>query len=489
MKLWSWLHRWLGVLLAPMMLVWFLSGIGMLFYAFPKVGNRDLIYRDTIGGNLPSLEQILQHLPEGEKAKSLKVTTLGGQPIVSLTTSNSTFNFVADTLLTPIGEASVGYNYIIEMAGRWSEYPIKKVDELHRLDAWIPYSAHKKHFPIYRIKYTDPQKSYLYLSSQTGEALQYCTQRERIEGALSVIPHMLYFWQLRQNRDVWLAVVTWLSGLCAFMCLAGLVVGVQRTVVLYRKRRRIGIPYRRKIYRYHFLFGFIFGIFALMFALSGLLSMQDLPSFIVKQHNPDLPRLARRSDRPHFESFQLDYRKVLQLGRVKEIVFEQFGQTPYYTVAYRDTVVKLDATASTLKPLFLSEEVVLARIKKLVEAPLSIALLTEYDNYYVSTINSATLPVYKVVAEDPDRSFFYVTPTEGKVRYYSTNGRVKKWIYPAFHSLRIKYFAHRSALRKFIITVVSVGGVVLSATGVLIGYNACRRVYRKRSSRTRDAKG
>lgn len=479
MKVWSGVHKWLGALLAPMTFVWFLSGLGMLFLAFPKLGDQDIVHRDTIGGVLPSLQQILAQVPEGEELMHLQLTTHSGVPIIKVTTDQQSLQFVADTLFAPVAESGVSYSYIQEQAGRWSSYPIKSIDELYQLDPWIPYSSLKEHFPIYRIKYDDPEKSYLYLSSQTGEALQYCTRKGRIEGALSTIPHMLYFWQLRQNRDIWLAVVTILSGLCAIMCLAGIVVGIRYYRFSWKRKGRLQSPYKKGSYRLHHISGMLFGFFAMMFALSGLLSMQDLPSWLVKEHNPTLKSTLRKSDKVDFSSFVLDYRELLKLGEVKDIAFEQFGTQPYYTVTYRDTVAKFDATSPSIEPLYLTEKVVLKRLSRHIDSPMSIELLETYDNYYVSNIESATLPVYKVVASDPDKSHIYVTPTEASVRYFNTNSRVKKWIYPAFHSLRVKYFAEHPVLRKGLITLVCIGGLVLSVTGMIIGIRFWGRLLRK----------
>ncbi|MDD7438033.1 MAG: PepSY domain-containing protein [Bacteroidales bacterium] len=480
MKVWSGMHKWLGALLAPMMFVWFLSGLGMLFFSFPKVGNQGIVHRDTIGGTLPSLRQILDQVPEGEELKNLQLTTFSGKSIIRLTTDQQTLQLVADTSFTPVVESSVSYSYILEQARRWSTYPIKEIKEMNRLDTWTPYSSLKEHFPIYRIKYSDPQNSYLYLSSRTGEALQYCTKEERIGGALSTIPHMLYFWQLRQNRDLWLAIVSILSGLCAIMCLAGIVVGIRYYWITWRKRRRLQSPYRKRSYRLHHIFGILFGFFSMMFALSGLLSMQELPDWIVKQHNPKLKSAVRKRDKVDFSGFSLDYRELLkQLGEVKEIEFEQFGTKTFYTVTYRDTVAKFDATSTSIQPLYLTKDEVLGRLSRFVDAPMSVELLEAYDNYYVSNIESETLPVYKVICNDPDKSHFYVTPTEGNIRYFNTNNRIKKWIYPAFHSLRIKYFAGHPMFRKVLITSLCIGGLVLSVTGMVLGFHFWTRLIRK----------
>lgn len=487
MKVWLKIHRWLGALLAPIMVVWFLSGIGMIFFSFPKLGNKDIPLRDNIEGSLPAPEALLEQIPEGEEVKSLTLTTYGGTPIFSFTTDQGDYSITADTLFTPVEQSGVSRSYLLAQAERWSTYPIREVKELYRLDWWIPYSQMKEHFPIYRIEFDDPDKSYLYLSSHTGEALQFCTRSERIEGALSTIPHMLYFYQLRAHKDVWSAVVTLFAALSVIMCLAGMVIGIGYLVMVYRRRGKLGSPYQREVYRLHHIIGLIFGFLAMMFALSGMMLINDLPSWMVKEHNTRIKRAVRRSDSVDLGKFAYDYRELMSLGDVKEIRFEQYGDTPYYTVIYRDTVEKYRAVGEGLTPLYLTETEVLSKLSRIVSEPLEVDVMSAFDNYYVSMDDRLELPVYRVTARDADHSVFYVNPKSGSTRYYNTNSRVKKWIYPTFHSLRVKYFATRPTLRVAIVLIAALGGLVLSVTGFMISFRFWRRHILGRRARRKKA--
>lgn len=459
----------------------------MLFFSFPRVGSRAQAYRDTITGELPSLDQVLAQVPEGERVTALSLTTLEGRPIFRLTTDQHDISLTADTLLSPVAGSGVGFSHILDQAGRWSDAPIASIDTLYRLDTWIPYSSLQKHFPIYKIKYDDPQKSLLYLSSQSGEALQFCTRSERIQGALSTIPHMLYFWQLRQNRDLWLHIVSLLAGLSAILCLTGIIIGFQRYRQQWKRRGKIRSPYQKRWHRWHHQWGMVFGFFAMMFALSGLLSMNPLPRWIIPQHDPKLRSAVRKSDPIEVGRFTDDYRTLLALGEVKEITFRQYGTTPYYEITYGDRTKNFAVGSPTPTPLFLTDGEVIERLSNFVSEPMEIELLQEYDQYYVSNSGRAELPIYRIKAMNRDKSWFYVSPTTGYTRYYGTNERVKKWIYPAFHSLRTKFFAEHPSLRVASMLLLTLGGLVISLSGLVMGYQLLRRkLHRKRKSPVRQ---
>ena len=49
MKLFAFLHRWLGVVLGPFFAMWFFSGIVMMYVPFPSVPDEErLTYMSTI---------------------------------------------------------------------------------------------------------------------------------------------------------------------------------------------------------------------------------------------------------------------------------------------------------------------------------------------------------------------------------------------------------------------------------------------------------
>lgn len=453
----------------------------MIFTSFPRLGGKEMKYKAEIkGGGLPSLDKILSRLPEGEQLRSFRLTTIEDRPVLDLKTPNAHYILSADSLLRPF-ESNTSGEWILSYAKHWSDYPIMEIDTLVTLDAWIPYSSLKKDLPIYRFRYSDPERTYLYISSKSGEPLQTCTKTQRIKSSLGTIPHMLYFWQLRQNRELWLMVVSILAGLGTIMTLTGLIVGINIYTKRYKKSGKLSSPYKRKAYKWHHIFGTIFGFFVMMFALSGMLSLNDLPSWLVKQHNPTLKKELRKKDKLDIRSFLTsDYRDLLNLQNVQEITFHQFGKTPYFSVVHsgEEHQYRL-ATDGKITPLFFSEDEVRQRVGKLTGSKVEIKLLHEYDNYYCSTSGKSELPIYRIRANDPDKSTIYVSPTTGYTRYYSTSGRIKKWIYPAFHSLRFKFFAEHPTFRMVLMIILILGGSIVSATGVWMGIRYYQRGYRR----------
>lgn len=480
-------HAFLGALLSLLFLIWFLSGFMMMFTSFPRLGGKDAKHKTEINGEgLPSLEKILSCLPEGEQLSSFRLTTIEDKPVLDLKTPNAHYLLSADSLLKPI-ESKVSDEWIISYAERWSSYPIMGIDTLRTLDAWTPYSSLKKKLPIYRFRYSDPEKTYLYISSKSGEPLQTCTKTQRLKASLGTIPHMLYFWQLRQNRDLWLLIVSILAGLGAIMTLTGLIVGVQVYVQKYKRSGQLRSPYKKKAYKWHHIFGTIFGFFVMMFALSGMMSLNDLPEWMVKQHNPHLKNEIRKKDKLEIQSFLAsDYRDLMKLKNVQEITFQQFGQTPYFIIIHSGEASQYRLSSDgKITPLFFSEDEVKKRIARHLDSTIEIELMQEYDNYYCSTSGKSELPIYRIKANDPDKSIIYVSPTTGYTRYYNTSGRVKKWIYPAFHSLRFKFFANHPTFRMVLMMILVLGGSIVSATGVWMGIKYYYRAYRRMSKRKR----
>ena len=472
------IHAFLGALLSFLFLVWFLSGFMMMHTSFPRLRGKDLVHKSTIKGEgLPALNEIVDRLPAGEQLRSFTLTTIEGAPALQLSTGEGSYLFSADTLMQPM-EAKVSSTWIMEYAQGWSDYPIQRIDTLHTLDAWIPYASLKKELPIYRFRFSDPDKTFLYISSKTGEPLQYCTKNERIKSSMSSIPHMLYFWQLRQNRDLWLTVVSILAGLGVLMTLSGIIVGAQVYIQRYRKSGKLRSPYKQKIYLWHHVVGIFFGFFIMMFALSGLLSMNDLPSWMVKRYHPEVKAQLRGKDKLDISTLLSDYRQIFQLPDVQEISIHQIADVHYYTVVHagKQENYRINPEGQ-VEPLFFTPEEIEHRVSQVISAPLKVELMHEMDNYYCTNSGRSELPIYKVTAQDPDKSRIYISPTTGSVRYYGTNERVKKWIYPAFHALRFKYFAERPILRKSVMYLLILGGTIVSATGVYMGIRYYRRLW------------
>ncbi|MEJ0007705.1 MAG: hypothetical protein WDM77_15395 [Steroidobacteraceae bacterium] len=122
---------------------------------------------------------------------------------------------------------------------------------------------------MYLFALDDAVGTRIYVSAQTGRVVQLTTSHQRFWNWVGTVPHWLYFAQLRRNAALWNQVVIWTSLAGCFLVLFGIYLGVRQFL-----RRPAGrwSAYRGLLY-WHHLPGLIFGLFALTWVASGLISM------------------------------------------------------------------------------------------------------------------------------------------------------------------------------------------------------------------------
>src|SRR5690606_24739812 len=136
-------------------------------------------------------------------------------------------------------------------------------------DQWTVQSA-RRNQPVHHFAFDDDAGTEIYVSAASGEVFQDTNRRERVLTWLGAIPHWLYPLQLRRNGPLWTEIVIWTSVVGTFLAATGLYVGLMRFVSA-RRRDRVS-PYRGWWY-WHHVSGLVFGILALTWVFSGLLTM------------------------------------------------------------------------------------------------------------------------------------------------------------------------------------------------------------------------
>ena len=155
-------------------------------------------------------------------------------------------------------------------------------------DQWTVDGSHRRDSPLFRFVWLDPRKPVLYISSHTGAAVQLTTGRQRFWNWLGAIPHWIYFTALRERPHLWTAVVVWAAALGSFLTLMGVYIGFLQ---YSRSRpRRQWSPYRGFLI-WHHVPGLAFGLLALSWVLSGLVSMNPWGFLDESGPRPDQVRL------------------------------------------------------------------------------------------------------------------------------------------------------------------------------------------------------
>ncbi|KKB51226.1 hypothetical protein HMPREF1212_01956 [Parabacteroides sp. HGS0025] len=471
------IHRILGSLLSILFLVWFLSGLVMIYHTFPRADRADKRAKmDYLRvADLPSLQTIKDRLPKGEPIKNITLNSYLGQTVFHIRTDKNSYDIPADSTETlPV----IDGKRIRETASLWCTAPVEKVDTLYALDQWIPFGNLKKEFPIYKFHFADQERHQLYISSKSGEVLQYTDKDSRLWAWLGAIPHWVYFTSLRQDAELWIKVVVWLSGIGCIMCIAGIYLGV-RNFRLARKRK-LASPYKKFWYKWHHIIGTVFGLFVLTFTFSGMMSLARVQDWGLRAKLDINPAQELRKLAPSPLDYPLDYRDVIQAypGQIRQLEWGCFGDIPFYTILTDANDIVVNANSEhTVSPLKLDTEDIHSVLTQVhgTECAMDIRLLEEYDTYYISRKRKLDLPVWKVTIEDIDKSCYYINPGNGQYRYVNTPARWNHWMYPALHSLNIKILVDHPILWNIVMWGLMLGGTFVSLSGVWLGIKFLRR--------------
>lgn len=478
------IHKILGTILCILFLVWFLSGFVMIYHTFPKVSNMDKYkYMDIVGDkeSLQSVDSIYSRLSAKGMIMRFSLKSIAGKPYFESLTMDGITRLSADTALINEEISSPSFPEIKEYAQRWNEAQIIRTDTLRELEQWIPFGYLKKDFPIYKFYFGDTDKHQLYVSSVTGDALQFTNKDQRFWSWLGPIPHWVYFTSLRQNSELWSNILIILSGMGCIMCITGIILGIRSYVKQYRRKKKWATPYRKFSYKWHHILGFVFGVFVFTFVFSGMMSLADLPQWMIKVHNPAIQQSMYLPQPINITNYKLNYTKLLEAypNQVKSIEWSNFGQLPLYKVVVKDRLLTIDASSDTVKTLSLNEQSIRNRLSLTHTEPIEISVINEYDNYYVGLTDHLPLPVYKAEVADADNSTYYINPKNGNTRYFNNNLKAHRWTYQALHSYKIGFLAKHPVLWNIVMWTTMIGGTLVSITGVWLGFKYLKRRIRK----------
>ncbi len=99
-----------------------------------------------------------------------------------------------------------------------------------------------------------------------------------------------------------------------------------------------------------------------------------------------------------------------------------------------------------------------------------------YDAYYYDRDRRLSLPVLRVRYDDPQRTWLYFDPSHGAIaRKEERLTRLNRWLYHGFHSLDFPFLYYRRPLWDVVVIVLSLGGIVLSATTLSASWRRVRR--------------
>ncbi len=192
------IHRILGTLLSAVFLMWFLTGLVMLYHGhFPRADkSKKMELISATAGELPPVDS----LAKGIAFKEMSVERYLG---------TTTFRISSPDTLVEVNEKCEPVKVVVDEARlekvrkAWCKADVAKVDTLKELNQWVPFGRNEKELPIIRYTFADEDEHELYVGSKSGDALQFTSHEQRVWAWLGPIPHWVYFKWLRSDQEIW----------------------------------------------------------------------------------------------------------------------------------------------------------------------------------------------------------------------------------------------------------------------------------------------
>ena len=479
------LHRYLAVAVGLVMVLWCLSGFVMMYQSFPQL-EREAQVAGLTNLNFDQCCELgaLAQQDDTQSLPSFRLEMLLGDPIVrfnGFSVQGATGASTALNLRTGEAVAQLSPEEVLTVAqdfGRGNDIagtarPLGLVD----IDQWTLQTA-RRNAPTWHVAFDDPARTEIYLSARTGEVFQKTTRRERVLSWFGAIPHWLYPTMLRQNGALWTEVVVWTSVAGSFLAATGLYVGLSR--LRRNKQGQLGSPFRGLWY-WHHLTGLVFGILALTWVFSGLMTMNpwNTLSGVSTPHRAELVGDVTWKDLRDFLR-QAEGRRDLQ--EFKRLEFAPFNDR-FYVLATRNAepAVRLDIEG---RLALLTDAEVRSALTNLSTPVAGWELLKEEDTYYYGHKNDVALPVYRVMLNDAEATRLYIDQQSGGVRTLTAQGRLARWIRTGLHDMDFAFLRARPVWDITVIVMLA-GVTMLCVIGSWLAIKRVRMDWRIQRGRWR----
>ena len=480
------------------MVLWFVSGVVMLFVGYPKLTTWDRLQ------HLPTLDRHLPYLAPTQLAgidhshlQRLVLQAADGHPYYVRQRADGKLT-VFDALGGQIRQ-DFGADAALQAARVFLPGATPRYLGITEEDRWTHSRGFNRHRPLHRVQMDDPDHSLLYVSSQTGEVVLQAPLAQRRWNFVGAWLHWLYLFKNQPVDPIWSWTVIGLSFLCVLLAISGILVGIWRWRFSRPYQSGSRTPYPSRWMRWHHRLGLGFAAITLSWIVSGLMSMNPLGMFSASLA-PDLKayadgssdqsyldvapqRLLQQLHRQGFDAVTLEWKQLA--GRPYVLARDRADQSRLIlqeqetlTIATQWPPAQLQAAAQRLLPYPVS----------------SSHLLTDYDNYYYRRAPHAMrgdasrrLPALKLRFADPGATTVYIDVHSGDpVLSQDRTERSGRWLFSFLHSWDLAPMLHYATWRTAVLLLLSLGGLGLSGSAVVIGWRRLQTRFRRHRPRSEN---
>jgi uncharacterized iron-regulated membrane protein len=479
-----WTHRWLGIGGCLLFVMWFVTGVVMMYVGYPSLTEQErlaglapLKFEQAVvapSAALDALPAAARAQPPRRIALEMRQDAPDAGPVWRIVDARGQRFAVSardGQLLGAVDAAraeAIARGFSRQNGAHWAE-------TLER-DQWTVPQGLNPLRPLHRIELGDVAGTELYVSSRTGEVVRDTTRSERFWNWLGSVPHWIYFTPIRADPPLWHDVVVWLSAACIVSAVIGIVIGILRVRLRRRFRNGAVTPYTGWM-AWHHIAGLIGGFFVLTWIVSGWLSMN--PNGWFERSPVDAAAMARYTGTGALPvPWPMAVQSVEEGAEApREALLLWFDGKPFWQLRDAQARTRVVDAATGAPAAIGREDIVRAAARLRPDAPIAEAtLLTREDFHWYGHHRERIVPVWRIEFGDAARSWVYIDPASGQVAGSSNrNTRLNRWLFNAAHSLDFPWLIHYRPAWDIVVWLLSIIGAVASASGVVIGWRRLRR--------------
>ena len=278
-KLLIYSHRWLGIGIILMFLVWTLSGVVLMYYGHPQITMGERLLRlapldFSTATVTPAQAAAKAHI----KPARVRLSMYNGRPVYRFSRI-SIGNWTA--VYADTGEVlpRMGREQALEWMKRFApEYAstmtydayLKSPDEFTRIPTLAGF------VPLHRIAMNDAAGTEYYISEKSNDIVQKTDRGSRILAISGYVLHNLFFFR---QRAWWTPLLDFIAWTAMLMAATGIAIGIWRVALKPRFRHK-GVlsytPYSGWM-KWHHYAGLVFGLLSVSWILSGMIPISTFP--------------------------------------------------------------------------------------------------------------------------------------------------------------------------------------------------------------------
>ncbi|MYM35432.1 PepSY domain-containing protein [Duganella sp. FT94W] len=458
-------HRWLGIVFGLLVLLWFGSGVVMMYVPYPA-----LTEAERMAWLAPlAAPQVRVTAWDAWRAAdrpgmpaAVRLNQVAGRPAYHFQADGRWWSVWADSGQPLRMTAALA----ADSARNAAPGARRLAAELIDIDQWT-FGRVQEHKPLYRVSADDAAGSVLYVSSRTGELVRDTTRSERAWNWAGSVIHWIYFTPLREHGQPWRQVVMWTSAAALLLALLGMVLGILRLRVRRRYAGGRCSPYRGWQAWHHWL-GLSIGTLMLTWLFSGWLSVTPFgwlasPGVTAGDRQAFAGGALSREDlaapvdgivRAHPGLLELEWRRIG--GQLNFSLLDR-GRRQLLLPVQAEL---LQQAMRALRP----------------GVPVMFVSLTSEDDYHYSHHQQAVLPVVRAQFDLADDTTFYIDPLQGDiVGYADRNSKWNRWLFNGLHQLDFASPLRARPVWDVVVIVLCGLGFVATLAGVVLGWRRLAR--------------